>query len=208
MIFDKLILKDNISYIINKKDVLSLLGYKRGKTKISKDFAEKLDEILKLTYENGKGKGSYIIRKIKDIKDYDISFENTNLKLKSKNLSKLFEDSFAVIFFGITIGSWIEDRIKELNENKKMNEALIYDAVGSEAVEGAANSINHFFDIEARQNRYSLTKRYSPGYGDLDISVQKQLYEELELEKIGVKITDTNLLLPQKTITAFIGVER
>ncbi len=208
MIFDKLILKDNISYIINKKAVLSLLGYKRGKTKISKDFAEKLDEILKLTYENGKGKGSYIIRKIKDIKDYDISFENTNLKLKSKNLSKLFEDSFAVIFFGITIGSWIEDRIKELNENKKMNEALIYDAVGSEAVEGAANSINHFFDIEARQNRYSLTKRYSPGYGDLDISVQKQLYEELELEKIGVKITDTNLLLPQKTITAFIGVER
>ena len=208
MIFDKLILKDNISYIINKKDVLSLLGYKTGKTKISKEFAEKLEKIFKLTYENGKGKGIYIIRKIKDINEDKISFENTEFKLKSKNLSKLFEDSFAVIFFGITIGCWIENRITELNQDKKMNEALIYDAVGSEAVEGAANSINHFFDIEARQNRYSLTKRYSPGYGDLDISVQKQLYNELELEKLGIKIMDTNLLIPQKTITAFIGVEK
>ncbi len=206
MIFDKLIVKENISYIINKKDVLSILGYKRGKTKISKEFADKIENILKETKENGKGIGIYIIREINQIKNGEILFKNTDFKIRSKNLADLLKDSFAVIMFGVTIGSWLEERIKSLN--KEINEAIIYDAVGSEAVEGAANAINHFFDIQARQNKFTLTKRYSPGYGDLDISVQQKLYKELELNRIGVKITDTNLLIPQKTITAFIGVEK
>ncbi len=208
MIFDRIIVKERISYMINKKDVLSLLGYKRDKTKVSSSFAEKIDFILKETQEKALANAVYIVRKISKMEEDTILFKNTDLKIKSRDIVKLLSDSFAAIFFGVTIGWFIDNKIKELKERGVFNEALIYDAVGSEAVEGAANSINSFFDIEARQNRYSLTRRFSPGYGDLHISFQKELFKELSLEKIGVSITDTNLLLPQKTITAIIGVEK
>ncbi len=208
MIFDKIVLKENISYIINKKDVLSILGYKREKTKVSKIFAEKIEKILEQTQQKSPAKALYIIRKIEKIEKNTISFFNSEIKIESKDISSLLSESFAVIFMGITIGWWIDNKIAELNEKREYNEALIYDAVGSEAVEGAANSLNHHLDIEARQNRFTLTKRFSPGYGDLNISFQRELYKELSLENLDIKILPTNLLLPQKTITAIIGVEK
>ncbi len=208
MRFDKIILKENISYIINKKNVLSILGYKREKTKVSKIFAEKIEKILEQTQKKALVKTVYIIRKIEKIENNTVYFLNSEIKIKSKDISSLLSESFATIFMGITIGWWIDNKIAELNEKGEYNEALIYDAVGSEAVEGAANSFNHHLDIEARQNRYTLTKRFSPGYGDLKLSFQRGLYKELSLEKLDIKILDTNILLPQKTITAIIGVEK
>ena len=44
-------------------------------------------------------------------------------------------------------------------------------------------------------------------YGDLDISVQKEIFKILSPEKnIGVSLTDSMLMTPTKSVTAFIGI--
>lgn len=51
------------------------------------------------------------------------------------------------------------------------------------------------------------TCRFSPGYGDLPLSLQQSLLERLDAQrKIGVCLTDACLMTPTKSVTAIIGL--
>ena len=52
-----------------------------------------------------------------------------------------------------------------------------------------------------------LRPRFSPGYGDLDISHQRAMFDLLELEKrLGLSLTQTHMMLPEKSVTAIAGL--
>lgn len=52
-----------------------------------------------------------------------------------------------------------------------------------------------------------LLPPYSPGYGDFPLSDQKPLLALLDAgRKIGVALTDGGMLVPEKTITAVVGI--
>ena len=54
-----------------------------------------------------------------------------------------------------------------------------------------------------------LRPRFSPGYGDLDISNQQAMFSLLELEKrLGLSLTPTQMMLPEKSVTAIIGLSK
>jgi len=50
-----------------------------------------------------------------------------------------------------------------------------------------------------------LTPRFSPGYGDLSLDHQKGLLKYVEADKIGISLSETMVMLPEKSITAVIG---
>jgi len=59
-----------------------------------------------------------------------------------------------------------------------------------------------------RREGKKLTKmRYSPGYGDLPLSNQKLIYDVLNLERLGISITERFMLVPEKSVIAIAGVE-
>ena len=48
--------------------------------------------------------------------------------------------------------------------------------------------------------------RFSPGYGDLSLEVQKEIFSLLDCpRKIGVSLGDSLLMTPSKSVTAIIG---
>ena len=52
-----------------------------------------------------------------------------------------------------------------------------------------------------------LTGRFSPGYGDWDIAVQPLVANALDtVRRAGLCVTDTNLMIPRKSVTAILGV--
>ena len=52
-----------------------------------------------------------------------------------------------------------------------------------------------------------LRPRFSPGYGDLDISHQWAMFDLLEVEKrLGLSLTQTHMMLPEKSVTAIAGL--
>ena len=52
-----------------------------------------------------------------------------------------------------------------------------------------------------------ISFRYSPGYGDLGIDIQKEILRILNApRKIGLTASKYNILLPTKSVTAIIGV--
>jgi cobalamin-dependent methionine synthase I len=110
-----------------------------------------------------------------------------------------------VTLIGLTIGPYIEEEIDKLKRANKILGPIILDAVGSECAEEAAQYLSRFVDTEIRRSGCTPTKRFSPGYGDLQLEVQSRFYQVLKLAEIGITLLESFLMIPQKSITAFIG---
>lgn len=206
MFFDKLINERSIPFKIERRAVYKLLGYREGKTALPEKIIHLVDESFKEAVSLIEPEGVYLIRRIKEKID-NIKFFNSLVVLKGKSMQMLLKESLAVIFMGVTIGHGVEKRMTEETRNGNFEKALVFDAIGSEATESAAKSLNYHLVIMARQSKHFLTTRFSPGYGDFDLQIQKDIFKELSLQELGIEITEKNILIPNKTITAIMGVE-
>ena len=55
---------------------------------------------------------------------------------------------------------------------------------------------------------YERTMRFSPGYGAWPLQAQEILLPLCEADKIGIKLTDTDIMIPRKSVSAVIGWRR
>lgn len=84
-------------------------------------------------------------------------------------------------------------------------EALVIDSLCSAAIEQVCDTAEEeiFSQIKARFR----TWRFSPGYGDLPLSLQEEFLRALNAQRrIGLTVTENNLLVPSKSVTAVIGI--
>ena len=67
--------------------------------------------------------------------------------------------------------------------------------------------INERIRLEADRDGLYTRPRFSPGYGDLPLDLQKDISRILNMPKeIGVSLTQTLLMTPSKSVTALIGL--
>lgn len=59
---------------------------------------------------------------------------------------------------------------------------------------------------QASQQGYLTLPRFSPGYGQWDITVQPAILHLANADEIHVVATESCMLLPRKSITAIIGL--
>lgn len=52
---------------------------------------------------------------------------------------------------------------------------------------------------------YHLIPRFSPGYGDLPLSYQNFIFQQLQMGRLGVSLTPGLMMVPTKSITALAG---
>ena len=124
-------------------------------------------------------------------------------RLQSKNLSLNLKDCEKVIFFAATIGTQI-DRLIAKYGHISPSRALVFQAIGAERIEALCDAFCK--DIWAEYN-IAIKPRFSPGYGDLPILAQKDIFSVLLPEKyIGLTLTDSMLMSPSKSVTAIVGL--
>ena len=144
----------------------------------------------------------------------DILFENTKLKIfnshsslkESKEIStkELLNRNAAV--YVVTIGPGIDDEVKLMMQRGEMFDAYLLNGIGAGAAEMAANDLNRYMNDSNTEEKYEY-KRLSPGYGDWDVSDQTKIFRLLEPEKhIGVKLTDSHIMLPEKSTSGIMGL--
>jgi len=206
MEFDKLRIKGDIQYSIDKKAVYSLLGYKKEKTKLPQIMFDRVEKAFRDAERLIEAKGIYIIRRIKTKGD-PITLQDSTTSLEGFSAANLLKNSFAVIFMAVTIGSGLENLAGQYTKEKQFESALVLDTIGSEAAEASANALNSYLLTLARQAKKSLTQRFSPGYGDLPLKFQKDMFKELSLEGLNIVLDKKFILFPRKTVTAILGVE-
>ena len=76
-------------------------------------------------------------------------------------------------------------------------------AIGAERIESLCN----VFENELIRQGHELGTRFSPGYGDLPLELQKDIFAALDCPKqIGVSLNDSMLMSPSKSVSAIIGL--
>lgn len=128
-------------------------------------------------------------------------------KTESENLAKCLSGSTKVIMFAATIGIEADRktaRAKMLSPAK----ALIMQALGAERVECLCDVFCREIKEKYAAEGYTATARFSPGYGDLNLSVQKDFFRILEINKnLAVSLGENLLMTPTKTVTAIFGIK-
>lgn len=129
------------------------------------------------------------------------------LEITSHSLYQNLSDCTDAYMFSATVGIGI-DRLIRRAEISSMTDALIFQAVGAEMIETYADTENEKLrQLEAAAGNI-LKPRFSPGYGDLPLALQTDFFRILPITKrCGITLTDTLLMVPSKSITAFIGVK-
>ncbi len=106
----------------------------------------------------------------------------------------------------VTLGNDVEKRTR-LYEKTNLTKALIFDACATTAVEEICDAVEEEIKEKALAEGMDITYRYSPGYGDLSLDIQSSFLRALDAQKrIGLTVSENNLLFPRKSVTAIIGI--
>ena len=134
----------------------------------------------------------------------DGRLEGTDYRPAGEDIRAFLSDCDSVVLLAATLGTEAENLIRRA-AGRDMAEAVILDAAGSAAIEKVCD--NFCEDLAAAFAPRCLTDRFSPGYGDMPLSDQFALFRVLDVSRrIGVTLSDSALMIPQKSVTALIGV--
>lgn len=136
------------------------------------------------------------------------NMEAGGLQFQSRNLAKNLLGCEEVILFAATLGSGV-DRLMNRYSRLAISQAAVLQAVGAAAIEAYCNQFQEQLARELEAEGKYLRPRFSPGYGDLPLTIQKRFLEVLEASKrIGIYLSEGDIMLPEKSVTAMIGVSR
>ena len=134
----------------------------------------------------------------------DGSLAGTNFRPEGRDVPELLKDCNQVILIAVTLGGETE-RLLLSAQARSMGDAVILDAAAGAAVENVCDNLCR--DLEKRFSSRHLTDRFSPGYGDFPFSQQRAFFDLLDISRrIGVSLTESGLMLPQKSVTALLGI--
>lgn len=129
--------------------------------------------------------------------------EVSALALPGNTAAKMVADCKQAAILVCTLGAEFDLWMKQLSA-RDMAHAVMLDALGSAWVESGCDAAEDA--ICTRFPGMHLTDRFSPGYGDLPLDVQPRLMALAGANRIGVTLTDSMLMNPQKSVTAIVGI--
>ncbi len=124
--------------------------------------------------------------------------------VRSEQLAKNLQGCNRVLLLAATAGVGM-DRLIGKYGRIAPSKALMFQAIGAELVEAACDVFSKEYETE---HNCMLRPRFSPGYGDLSLETQKDIFAVLDCaKKIGLTLNDSLLMSPSKSVTAFVGME-
>lgn len=139
---------------------------------------------------------------------YTVCFMDVDPKpftARSENLRRNLDGCERVLLMAATVGIGL-DRLIAKYGRLSPAKALMLQAIGTERVEALCDALCADLAAETLLNP---RPRFSPGYGDLPLSVQREVLAILEAGKrLGVTLNDSYLMSPSKSVTAFVGLSR
>ena len=126
------------------------------------------------------------------------------LTLTGQLAASLLRDCHQAVLLLATLGAPF-DALLRTQQARDMAQAAILDACGNVLVEEACDLVEQ--ELRSQLPSLYLTDRFSPGYGDLPLSLQPVILRALDATRqAGVHLTDRLLMNPSKTVTAIVGL--
>lgn len=189
--------KDSCEIEVNKSQALRFMGCKSDID--NEEFQSIYEECLTLYHSFAEPKA--VVRKT------DVLFGDGNKihfdfgTIESESLKKNLTGCKSAFVFAATVGSEIDRQFKKLSLGSEA-ESMIFSCIASSGIECWCDYVN---DELAKSKK--LRPRFSPGYGGVPLTVQKNIFEFLDVSrKIGVSLTEKFMMVPIKSVTAIVGI--
>ena len=190
---------------IDKAEALRYMGY-RGQ-KMDDNLTDLLDECI---YEVKNISNMSFTYEIYDMESSEegMCLKGTTLILRGRDIHANLAKAEKCAVMAVTLGLEIDKRIAFYSKID-LTKGLIFDACATAAVEALCDTIQEEIKAKAKIMRLEITPRYSPGYGDFSIDIQKDIIKVLKTyERIGLSVNESSIMIPRKSVTAFIGLQR
>jgi hypothetical protein len=190
---------------LNVLQIESVMGYKLGERHDT--VSELISEVLKESEDMCNIKAEFRIFS-------DIRFNNSG---KSVEINKLdfeikkivfnqIKRSDSVAVFLCTAGREIGIRSRKFMKEGDLLKGYVYDVVGSEIVEAAADLMQDELEKTMAVGGRKITNRFSPGYCGWDVVEQHKLFRLMPGNFCGIHLTPSALMDPVKSVSGFIGI--
>jgi 5-methyltetrahydrofolate--homocysteine methyltransferase len=135
-----------------------------------------------------------------------IRLKMTNITLAGEDIRRHLAGCEKCILLCATAGIKADELIRRA-QVEDISAGFMTDCLASAAVEAVCNELEVM--LKDMLKEWHFTWRFSPGYGDLPLSVQPQIIDVLDAPKrAGVSCLESLLMVPAKSVTAIIGLSR
>ena len=183
------------------------MGYSPGSAPepLTDLIAEVSDELMPL----GDVKAEYLIfnRLASDPDSKSIEIEGVVFCVKPVIFSQIKKAGGAALFI-CTAGAEIGLRSRASMKEGDLLRGYVYDVIGSEVVENAADRMQEELRLEVAVRGLKVTNRFSPGYCGWDVAEQHKLFSFFPDNYCGITLTESALMNPVKSVSGLIGIGR
>ncbi|MGN1451947.1 MAG: Vitamin B12 dependent methionine synthase activation subunit [Eubacteriales bacterium] len=144
-------------------------------------------------------------------REFPLVFESDRINLgfvktPSSDLRKNLSDCVSVTIFAATVGLGI-DRLTARYSSLSPVKALFFQAIGAERIESLCDTFNGDLSASKSALGHGTRPRFSPGYGDLPLGLQKDILRVLDCQrKLGLSLNESLMMSPSKSVTAIVGI--
>lgn len=124
----------------------------------------------------------------------------------SSDLARHLKGCSELLLFGATLGSRVDIALRRISV-RSIAEGAAAQAVAASLIESYCDAQEVLWKAKLPQT-YTYRWRFSPGYGDWDLTEQQKIFRLLNCPKaIGLTLTAGGIMAPTKSVTAIIGVD-
>lgn len=190
---------------LDRNEILRYLSY--NENSIDEEMDELIDSCMKEILDISQFKYIYCIYEIMDLGIF-LVLKNSTMELRGDDIKDHLKNSQHVATMAVSLGVEVEKRIKYYGKSN-LTRGVILDACATALVEEVCDYVEDKIKSLALSRGLNITSRFSPGYGDLPITTQSQILNSLNASRlIGLNLSESSILLPRKSVTAFIGLTK
>jgi len=137
--------------------------------------------------------------------DKSLNINGINFQIHKILFGQLKKVESLAVFLS-TAGEEIGIRTRKAMSEGDPLTGFIYDIIGSIVVDATADLMQSELEIAILSAGRKITNRYSPGYCGWDVSEQHKLFRLVPDNFCGIRLTDSALMDPIKSISGIIGI--
>lgn len=136
-----------------------------------------------------------------------ITLKEVVFEIKPIIFSQIKNSEGAALFI-CTAGAEVGLRSSRSMKEGDLLRGYVYDVIGSEVVENAADRMQEELRIAVAGEGLKITNRFSPGYCGWDVAEQHKLFSFFPDNYCGITLTESALMNPVKSVSGLIGIGR
>ena len=190
---------------LNVCQIEQVMGYKDGESQ--ETISELIGKLLKVTESICRIKAEYGVFPVEKFDDPEKSIRINGLVFDVKKIVYgQIKKAERIAVFLCTAGPEIGIRSRAAMKDGDLLTGYVYDMIGSEVVEAAVDLMQESLQKAMAAEGKKITNRYSPGYCGWDVAEQHKLFQLMPDNYCGIKLNDSALMNPEKSVSGFIGL--